>query len=88
MKCIRNTGSASTIQNIQYIHITENKTAGSKKIRKNENTQTVRNTQQADLQQQYCVNKTNRNIVLDVIWSRLTDDLISRVNCFVPLTLS
>jgi len=31
MKFIRHKGSASTIQNIQYIHILENKNTGNKK---------------------------------------------------------
>ena len=66
MKFIRHKGSASTIQSI---HILENKIPETKKITKKKEKNTVKNTQQNNFNQQYCINKTISNIAVDIIWS-------------------
>ena len=78
MKFILHNGSASTIQSI---HILENKRPEIKKKLRKKEKNTVKNTQQNNFHQQYCINKTISNIVLHVIWSRLTNNHITMMHC-------
>jgi len=56
-----------------YTYIVENENTRNKKNTKNDK-MTVKNTQWTNLHQQYLINKTIRNIDIDVIWSRLTNN--------------
>jgi len=72
MKFIRHKGSAGTIQNI---HILQNKNTRNKQIQK-KTKKLILKTHNKLTYISNCINETINNIVLDIIWSRLTNNHI------------
>jgi len=86
MKFIPHKGSASTIHrpihSVQCVHVLENKNTGNKKNYKQikkwqlKTQHTIDQLISAIRRFYICINETINNIVLDVIWSRLTNNHI------------